>query len=65
VRGGNVHGTSDRIGAYPATDPVTPAQFAATIYHALGIRPDTEIVDTLGRPYRVAEAEPLAALLGG
>jgi hypothetical protein len=65
VRGGNVHGTSDRIGAHPATDPVTPAQFAATIYHALGIRSDTEIVDTLGRPYRVAEAEPLAALLGG
>jgi hypothetical protein len=63
IRGGYVHGASDRIGAYPATDPVSPAQFAATVYHALGIRHDTEIVDALGRPYRVAEAEPLAALL--
>jgi uncharacterized protein (DUF1501 family) len=64
IRGGTVHGASDRIGAYPATDPVSPAQFAATLYHALGIRPDTQIVDSLGRPYRVAEAEPLAALFG-
>jgi hypothetical protein len=57
-------GASDKIGAYPATDPVSPPQFAASVYHALGIRPDTEIVDTLGRPYRVAEAEPLGALWG-
>jgi hypothetical protein len=60
-----VHGASDRIGAFPAADPVSPAQFGATIYHALGIRPATQITDSLGRPYRVAEAEPVAALLGG
>jgi hypothetical protein len=65
VKGGVVHGASDRTGAYPAVDPVSPAQFAATVYHCLGIRPDTEITDALGRPYRLAEAEPLAAVLGG
>src|SRR5262245_2842078 len=32
VVGGAVHGASDRIGAYPARDPVTPADLAATIY---------------------------------
>ncbi len=37
VRGGNVIGRSDAIGAYPADQPVTPEDFAATIYHALGI----------------------------
>ncbi len=63
LRGGIVHGSSDRIGAYPATDPVSPAQFAATLYHCLGLRPDTEIRDALGRPYRLAEASPVAALL--
>jgi hypothetical protein len=65
IKGGVVHGASDRIGAFPAADPVSPAQFGATIYHALGIRPATQITDSLGRPYRVAEAEPVAALLGG
>jgi hypothetical protein len=56
LRGGLVHGASDRIGAYPALDPVTPAQLAATFYHALGIDPATELRDPLGRPYRLAEA---------
>jgi hypothetical protein len=65
IRGGLVHGASDRIGAFPAADPVTPPQLAATLYHCLGIRPDTQIADGLGRPYRLAEAEPVAALLGG
>src|SRR5206468_2868784 len=64
IRGGIVHGASDRIAAHPAVDPVSPAQFAATVYHCLGIRPDTEIIDGLGRPYRLAEADPLAAVLG-
>lgn len=65
VRGGLVHGASDRIGAHPALDPVSPGQFAATLYHCLGIPPETQITDSLGRPYRLAEAEPLAAVLGG
>jgi hypothetical protein len=63
IRGGYVHGASDRIGAYPAADPVTPAQFAATVYHCLGIPPDTEITDGLGRPYRLTEGHPVEALL--
>jgi hypothetical protein len=37
VRGGTVIGSSDRIGGYPASDPQTPEQMAATIYEALGI----------------------------
>ncbi len=65
IRGGYVHGSTDRIGAYPATDPVSAAQFAATLYHAMGVRPDAEIRDGLGRPFPVAEAGPVAALFAG
>jgi hypothetical protein len=65
VRGGYVHGSSDQFGAFPGSDPVNPAQLAATIYHCLGLRPETEIADALGRPYRLAEAEPVRALLDG
>ncbi|HJZ92304.1 MAG TPA: DUF1501 domain-containing protein, partial [Gemmataceae bacterium] len=37
VKGGAVVGSTDKIGAYPATDPQTPENLAATIYSALGI----------------------------
>jgi hypothetical protein len=62
VRGGYVHGASDRIGAYPALDPVTPADLAATIFWRFGIDPATEIHDLTGRPYRLADGDPLRCL---
>src|SRR5262249_43265885 len=37
VRGGQVIGRSDRIGAYPATTPYSPDDVGATVYHVLGI----------------------------
>jgi len=64
IRGGSVHGASDRIAAYPARDPVTPEDVAATIYRALGIDPATRIYDRLNRPHSVAEGTPIDAVLG-
>ncbi|MSR56196.1 MAG: DUF1501 domain-containing protein [Planctomycetaceae bacterium] len=64
VSGGAVYGASDKLGAFPAVDPVTPADLAATIFWRFGIDPHSEIHDTLGRPYRVAEGEPLRRLFG-
>src|SRR5205814_203378 len=37
IRGGQVFGASDRIGAYPATPPVDPVDVHATIYHCMGV----------------------------
>jgi hypothetical protein len=37
VRGGQVIGSSDRLGGEPRDRPVTPAEVAATIYRLLGI----------------------------
>jgi uncharacterized protein (DUF1501 family) len=51
TRGGALYGASDRFAAYPASDPVTPEDIAATIYHALGIAPHTELRDHLDRPH--------------
>jgi hypothetical protein len=65
VTGGVVFGASDRMGAYPAADPVTPADLAATIYWRFGIDPATEIHDQTGRPFRLAEGEPLRRLFRG
>ncbi|MCI0639600.1 MAG: DUF1501 domain-containing protein, partial [Gemmataceae bacterium] len=50
VRGGQVYGSSDAQGAYPRDNPVSPEDMLATIYHALGIAPDTEIQHRDGRP---------------
>ena len=56
---GAIYGSSDRIGAYPATDPVTPDDIAATMFWALGIDPATEVTDTLGRPLPIAAGKPI------
>ena len=48
VRGGQTIGQSDKMGAYPASRPYTPADLAATIYRALGIDP----IDRAARPAR-------------
>ena len=63
IRGGTVHGTSDRIAAWPAQDPVTPQDLSATIYHLLGIEPHTLIHDPAGRPWPLSTGEPLWAVL--
>ena len=61
---GAIYGSSDRIGAYPATDPVSPDDIAATMFWALGIDPATEVTDTLGRPLAIAAGKPITRLFG-
>ena len=63
VRGGVVHGASDRLGAYPTTDPVTPEDIVATIYERLGIDPNMEVRDPLNRPLPLTRGTPLRAIL--
>lgn len=63
TRRGHIHGSSDRIGAYPATEPVRPDDLAATLFHLLGIDPHTEIVDALNRPHPIAAGNPITGLL--
>jgi uncharacterized protein (DUF1501 family) len=62
VEGGRVVGASDRIGAYPASPPYTPADVAATIYDAFGVAPESEVRDRFGRPIRLCEGRPIAPL---
>lgn len=62
VRGGQVYGSSDAEAAYPKSNPVSPEDMLATMYHALGISPDSLIHDPLGRPHRIVEGQPLVEL---
>jgi uncharacterized protein (DUF1501 family) len=52
IRGGQVYGSSDRRGEYPAEKPVTPADVTKTVYHAMGIH-DLEATDREGRPFNL------------
>ena len=63
VQGGRVIGSSDRNGAYPASDPQTPENFAATIYQALGIPRHATWHDLEGRPYHIYQADPIPGLV--
>jgi hypothetical protein len=66
VRGGAVFGASDKNGAYPTANPVTPQDVAATIYHCLGIDPETRLPDRLGRPVEVGSGgKPILPILVG
>jgi hypothetical protein len=65
VTGGAVYGASDRNGAYPAADPVTPADLAATVFWRFGLDPATETYDQTGRPFRLIEGEPIRKVFRG
>jgi len=61
---GQVYGASDRQGAYPARNRVTPADLTATIFHLLGIDPNGAFHDPLGRKLQLTKGEPIHELLG-
>ena len=62
VTGGAQYGTSDKLGAYPDLNPVTPGDLAATIFWRFGLDPATELHDLAGRPLRLATGEPIYGL---
>ncbi|MBS0206100.1 MAG: DUF1501 domain-containing protein [Planctomycetes bacterium] len=64
IRGGQVYGSSDKDAAYPASNPVSPEDMLATVYHSLGINPAALLHDPLGRPHQLVDGQPLTALFG-
>jgi hypothetical protein len=63
VRGGQLYGASDKIAAQPVSNPVTPQDLIASLYHCLGIDPHTTIYDLLHRPLTLVEGKPVSGLL--
>jgi hypothetical protein len=62
VVGGQVIGKSDRLGAHAVSKTFGPPDLAATVYHALGVDPATELRDRLGRPLRLCSGEVMMPL---
>lgn len=64
VRGGQIVGSTDRLGQRPHTRAVTPSNIHATIYKVLGIDPLLQLIDPTGRPTNVLDdPEPISELL--
>jgi uncharacterized protein (DUF1501 family) len=58
IKGGQVVGSSDAQGAYPAERPIDPPMLAATVYKALGIDPhQTELPGPSDRPMPLIDRE--------
>ncbi len=62
VRGGQVIGRSDRIGAYPRSRAYHPNDLGATIYHTLGVDPHTYVPDKFGRPIALNQGQVMEEL---
>jgi hypothetical protein len=63
VKRGFTFGASDRIGAYPASDPVRPEDLSATMFHLLGLDPAAEVQDALNRPLPISPGKVIEGVL--
>ena len=57
-------GRSDRFAAYPADDPYTSQDLAASVLNALGIDPGLEARDAFGRNVPLSTGEVRGTLFG-
>jgi hypothetical protein len=63
VRGGQVYGATNAIGAHVKDNPVTPADLSATVLHHLGIDPARQYWDEAQQVHRrLSEGTPIGGL---
>tara|TARA_B000000557_G_scaffold234595_1_gene209848 strand:+ start:362 stop:1837 length:1476 start_codon:yes stop_codon:yes gene_type:complete len=62
IKRGSVHGKSDKTGSAPTEDPVHPTEILATVYHAMGIDPQTIVHNHLNQPRELVKAEAVERL---
>ena len=61
---GVVHGTTDKIAAYPVDHPVSAGDLAATVYHLVGVNPESTVPDHTARPTPISHGgKPMMGVL--
>lgn len=64
IKRGSVYGESDKTGSAPLRDPVHPIELLATMYHSIGINPQSIVFNHLNQPRELVKADPVTALFG-
>jgi uncharacterized protein (DUF1501 family) len=54
ISGGQIYGSSDKLGEYPEDNPTGPEDITKTVYHAMGID-SLDAVERGGRPFNLLE----------
>ncbi len=63
IRGGVVHGETDRNAAGPVRDVVRPCDYLATVFHCLGFEADTLVYDMEERPVPISRGSVVNPIL--
>lgn len=62
IKRGYVHGESDQTASAPLSDAVHPIELLATMYHSIGIDPETIVYNHLNQPRELVKAKPVTSL---
>lgn len=65
VRGGQVIGQTDAMAAYPLTRSWSPADICTTIFNALGVSRETQLIDPIDRPHHLLNGAVMSPLYTG
>jgi uncharacterized protein (DUF1501 family) len=63
IAAGTVYGASDSSAAYPTERPHDPQDFAATLYHLMGVAAETVVYDRVDRPHALILGKPIDGIL--
>jgi hypothetical protein len=64
IKRGAVYGKSDATASAPVENPVHPIELLATMYHAVGIDPNTIVYNHLNQPRELVKAQAITKLFG-
>jgi hypothetical protein len=60
---GNIHGSSDSLGAEVDENPVCPADLSATIFHLMGLDPEKQFMTADLRPIKISQGSIIKDLI--
>ncbi len=63
IKGGQVIGTSDRLGVYPTSPAIDPVDVHATMYHCMGLDAEQTMYDHLRRPFPLSTGRVIRGLV--
>jgi Protein of unknown function (DUF1501) len=64
VKRGFVYGRSDKTGSAPLENPVHPTDLLATVYHSVGISPETIVYNHLNQPRELVKGNVIGGIIG-